>query len=160
MTGAVPPGGAEPVTASVSDPTRISPLEFETVRHSEEPCRTVGQRRCQNGAWLMIRHGSFAPVPVPPDGVCCPSAAAGGPLAPSTPPCRRVVSHQVAASAGSVLGGRAAEAPPPAAAWARRRMSVMCSASQGGRGSCATRACSCSRTWSNRLFGPCGKQHR
>lgn len=70
--------------------------------------------------------------------------------------CRgRVVSHHVAASAGFVLGGRAAEAPPPAAARARRRMSVTCSASQGGRGSCATRACSCSRTWSNRLFGPC-----
>jgi len=117
---------------------------------------TVGQRRCRHGAWLMIRDGSFAPVPVPPDGVCCPSAAAGGPLTPSTPLCRgRVVSHHVAASAGFVLGGRAAEAPPPAAARARRRMSVTCSASQGGRGSCAARACSCSRTWSNRLFGPC-----
>ena len=74
---------------------------------------TAGQRRCRHGAWLMIRHGSFAPVPVPPDGVCCPSAAATGPLTPSTPPCRRVVSHHVVASAGSVLGGPCSRSAAP-----------------------------------------------
>jgi hypothetical protein len=144
-----------PVTAYVSDPTRISPLEFQTVRHSEEPCRYPrstalwARRLAHHSPWFVCaRTGPYGRR-------LLPSAAAGGPLTPSTPPCRRVVSHHVVASAGSVLGGRTAEAPPPAAARARRRMSVTCSASQGGRGSCATRACSCSRIWSNRLFGPC-----
>jgi hypothetical protein len=53
------------------------------------------------------------------------------------------------------LGGCLARAASPAVVMARWRMSVTCSASQGGRRSCTARSCSCSRTWSRRLLGPC-----
>jgi hypothetical protein len=54
-------GGIEPPSSSVSDPPRISPLEFETVRHSEEPCRNrrstalSARRLAHDSPWFRLR---------------------------------------------------------------------------------------------------------
>src|SRR5215213_3719458 len=74
-TGVVGAGGVEPPSSSVSDPTRISPLEFETVRHSEEPCRNrrspalSARRLAHDSPWFVCaRTGPSGRRLLP---VCC-----------------------------------------------------------------------------------------
>ena len=65
----------QPPTSSVSDPPRISPLEFETVRHSEEPCRNrrstalSARRLAHDSRWFVCaRTGPSGRRLLP---VCC-----------------------------------------------------------------------------------------
>jgi len=67
--------GFEPVTSSVSDPTRPAGHVRRTVRNRKDHWKAAGERSCQRPSPPRIRHASQAAVLIPTAGDCCPSAA-------------------------------------------------------------------------------------